>query len=433
MTTLIDRTVEPAPPPVPLPATPESPPARPDPDEVGGPGGRNVLRLLTLCLAFNIFGMRLGLPLSSTGIPLLLPFGYGVAVYLRLRGEIMLSPTRTLGYLAAMGVCSFAAYLSFSRGRVDTSLTSLVLLIATYGPFCFGLRPNRKPLFDRVLSRFVTLTSVLAGLAVLQFALQLVGWHYTDVLGHIVPHGFLLQNFNTSYPVQYGASLYKSNAFVCLEPSYCSQFLALGLVAHIVRGASGRRVALYILAILSTVSGTGLLLLAGAVVVLSVRRGPRFTAAALLLIAVVVALLSFTPAAKPFESRLTETKSNQSSGSLRFIQPYNRMWAGLGKDPASVAFGQGPGFADRDGATFMSDTGLPLNYAMLPKLVLEYGAVGAAFFLIFLLPAFARGSPSGELSGATLVFVTVLSGSLLSPTIMFTPLILLVWFSRETR
>jgi hypothetical protein len=390
-----------------------------------------VLRLLTWSLAFNIFGMRLGLPLSSSGIPLLLPVVYSIVIYLRLRGEMVLSAGRTMGYLTAMSACTLAAFLSFARGRTDTSLTSLMLLIGTYAPFCFGLRPDRKALFDRVLGRFVTLTTVLAWLAVAQIVLQLVGWKYTDILGTIVPHGLLLHNFNTSYPVDYGASLYKANGFFCLEPSYCSQYLALGLVAHIVRGASWRRVLLYILAILATVSGTGLLLLAGAMIVVSIRRGPQFAMSVLLLVGIIALVISLTPAATPFQKRLTETSSSQSSGSLRFVQPYSRMWNGLGKDPLSVAFGQGSGFADRDATTFFEGTGLPLNYAMFPKIILEYGVVGSVFFLAFLASAFTRGSPSFELSGATLVFVTILSGSLLSPTVMYTPLVLIVWFARD--
>ncbi len=394
-------------------------------------GERTVLRLLTLSLAFNIFGMRLGLPLSTSGVPVLLPVVYGIVIYLRLRGEMVLSAHRTMGYLAAMAACTFAAYLSFARGRSDTSLTSLLLLVATYAPFCFGLRPDRKALFDRLLGRFVTLTTVLAWLAVAQIALQLAGWKYSDLLASVVPRSFLLHNFNTSYPVQYGASLYKANGFICLEPSYCSQYLALGLVAYIVRGAHWRKVLLYIVATLATVSGTGLLLLAGAMVVVSVRRGPRFAATVLLLVGLVALAISFTPAAAPFEKRLTETSSSQSSGSLRFVQPYSRMWDGLGKDPASVAFGQGAGYADRDATTFFDNTGLPLNYAMLPKIILEYGVIGSAFFLIFLYSAFTRGTPSTELSGATIVFVTILSGSLLSPTVMYTPLVLIVWFARD--
>ncbi|MGF7239496.1 MAG: hypothetical protein ACQSGP_31750 [Frankia sp.] len=413
---------------------PDAPPAaaRTDEAELAARGGeRAVIRLLTLSLAFNIFGMRLGLPLSTSGVPLLLPVVYGVVIYLRLRGELVLSAHRTMGYLAAMAACTFAAYLSFARGRSDTSFTSLMLLVATYAPFCFGLRPDRKALFNRVLGRFVTLTTVLAWLAVGQIALQLAGWKYSDLLGSVVPHSFLLQNFNTSYPVQYGASLYKANGFFCLEPSYCSQYLALGLVAYIVRGAHWRKVVLYILAILATVSGTGLLLLAGAMVVVSVRRGPRFAASVVLLVGIVALAISFTPAAAPFKKRLTETSSSQSSGSLRFVQPYSRMWDELGKDPASVAFGEGSGFADRDATTFFEDTGLPLNYAMIPKLVIEYGVVGCLIFLIFLYSAFTRGSPSTELSGATIVFVTILSGSLLSPTVMYTPLVLIVWFAHD--
>jgi hypothetical protein len=411
------------------PALPASPPT-----EAAGSvdrGERTLVRLLTLCLAINIFGMRFGLALSTSGVPVLLPVVYCVVAYLRIRGELVLNVWRTFLYLMAMTVCTLAALLAFGRGASDASLTSLILLLAMYAPFCYGLPPDRLYLFDRILGRFVTMTTVLAWLSIAQFGLQLIGLPYSDVLGSLVPSSFLLHNFNTSYVVQYGSSLYKSNGFVALEPSFCSQFLALGLVAHIVRGANWRRVAVYLLAILATVSGTGLLLLAAAMIVLSVRRGPKFAATVLMFIGLAVVVVSFTPAAAPFEKRLTETSSSNSSGSLRFVQPYDRMWAGMGKDPTTVLFGSGPGFADRDAVAFLDVTGLPLNYALLPKVVLEYGVLGCAAFLAFLIPSFVRGSPSAELSGAVLVFVTVLSGSLLAPDVMYTPLVLLAWFARD--
>jgi hypothetical protein len=275
------------------------------------------------------------------------------------------------------------------------------------------------------------MTSILAGLALAQFALQLAGWAYDDIVANIVPPNLLMQDFNTSYPVQYGSSLYKSNAFVALEPSFASQFLAFGLVVSILRGGRWWRIPLFVLAIIATVSGTGVLLLAAAFVLLSVHKGLRFTMIALSGVALVVLVVSFTPAWEIFAARATETSSSSSSGNLRFIQPYTRAYDRLSADPVAALLGNGPGWADRDAHQFFTETGLPLLYAMLPKLLLEYGLVAGVLFLSFLLAAFIRGSPSFVLTGSVLVFYVALSSNLLNPAIVFIGLLLLSWFTED--
>jgi hypothetical protein len=240
-----------------------------------------------------------------------------------------------------------------------------------------------------------------------------------------------MHGFNTSYPVQYGSSLYKSNGFVALEPSFASQFLAFGLVVSILRGSRWWRQLLYVLAVLTTVSGTGVLLLAIAMVLLALHKGLRFTMTALAGITLVITIVSFTPAWEVFASRATETSSEESSGSLRFIQPYTRMYGYIDASPVSTLVGNGPGWADRDAAKFFAKTQRPLLYALIPKLFLEYGIIAGVLFLSFLVTAFVRGSPSFVLSGTVLVFYIVLSSNLLNPVIVFLGLLLLSWFTED--
>ncbi len=406
---------------------PEPPAAVTDPA-----ADRRTLRLLTVLLFGEVFLQRLAVPVGSTQVPLMLPGVLVGAVVLLAWGDLAANMGRTRAYLIAMAACVSAASVVFIRGLDDNSLTSLLLLVVTYAPFCYGLRADvSATLFPRVLDRFAIMTEVLAGLAVAQFGLQLAGWHYRDIIGGILPPDLVMRNFNTSYPVAYGSNLFKANAFVCLEPSFCSQFLAIGLVVSVLRGVRWWRLLLLVVAILATVSGTGVILLAAALVLLAVHKGPRFAITAATGLALVVTIVSFTPAADVFAERATETSTSSSSGSLRFVQPYTRTFDRLGGDPLTVLFGSGPGWSDRDADQFMHNTGLPLNYAMLPKLVLEYGLVGGTAFLALVVLAFARGSPSFVLSGAVLVFFTVLSSSLLSPVVVYLGLLLVTWFARD--
>jgi hypothetical protein len=390
------------------------------------------LRVLTILLVCELFLQRLVVPMAGTGVPVILPITFvGAAVLVR-RGQLRTNLVRSRAYLIAMTACVLVAFTSFARGEQDVSVNSLLLLVVTYAPFALGLsREQAKTLLPRMLDRFVVLATVLAGLAVAQFVLQLVGVHYVDWLGKVVPSSFLAQNFNTSYPVRYGSSLYKSNALVSLEPSYASQFLAAGLIVSVLRRPRVWQIVLFLAAILATVSGTGILLIGFASVLLAVHKGARFTLTALAVLVVLVGALSLTPAAKVFASRATETSSSGSSGNLRFVTPYVRTYDKLAANPERALFGNGPGWSDRDSQAFTARTGLPLNYALLPKLLLEYGLVGAIGFLVFMAAAFIRGSPSFVLTGTMLFFYVVLSNSLLNPVVSSLVLVLLSWFCAD--
>jgi len=404
----------------------------PDAAQRDAESDRSTLRVLTVLMFCELFLQRISIPVGGTGVSIVLPILLFGGFLLVARGSLRVHLVRTRTYLIAMAACCTVAYFGFTRGGDNVSLNSLMLLIVVYAPFCLGLsRTHSEVLLPKLLDRFVVMTSVFAGLALLQFGLQLLGWQYTDVLANIVPSQFLAQDFNTSYPVQYGSTIYKSNAFLGLEASYTSQFLAIGLVVSVLRHARWWRYPLYLLAILTTVSGTGVLLLGVAGVLLAVHKGVRFTVSALAIVIVIVSVLSFTPAADIFASRATETSSSQSSGSLRFVQPYTRMYDDMAQHPSTALLGHGPGWSDRDSADFLARTGLPLNYALVPKLMLEYGLIGGIAFLIFLATAFVRGSPSFVLSGSLMFFYFVLSSSLLSPVVGYLVLLLLSWFCED--
>ena len=363
---------------------------------------------------------------------MMLPLVLLGTAYLLVRGDLTISIGRTQAYLVAMAACVGAGASAFLRQADHTSFTSVLLLVVIYVPFCYGLKgEHRRSLLPLVLDRFVLITTIVAGLAVFQFLIQVAGWHYSDLVGSWIPPDFVMKNFNTSYPVQYGSTLYKSNAFIGLEPSFTSQFLALGLVVSVLRSARWWRMLLFVLALLSTVSGTGVLLLGAALLLLAVHKGLRFTVTAAAVVSLVVLGLSFTPAAEIFAQRATEASDSGSSGNLRFVTPYQRMYHLMADDPVSAVVGNGPGWSDRDAATYLARAHQPLNYALVPKLFLEYGLIGGFAFLVFLVTAFVRGSPSFVLSGSVIVFYVVLSSSLLSPVVGYLALLLLSWHTND--
>jgi hypothetical protein len=86
-------------------------------------------------------------------------------------------------------------------------------------------------------------------------------WAYEDYLKTFVPAQFLAQGYNTSFPMEYGSSIVKANAFVFLEPSFLSQFLALALVVGVIVRVRSWQLLVLALGMASTLSGTGILLL----------------------------------------------------------------------------------------------------------------------------------------------------------------------------
>jgi hypothetical protein len=382
---------------------------------------------LKTLLVVDILLQRVAVPVG-TGVSIMLPVTLLVAAVLVQNKSLLVDVRHTRLYICAMAAATAAALTAYSSGPVDVSFTSWLLLVCTYLPFCLVVRQTQRAIYEAVLDSFIGIVSVVAVLALVQYASQLLGWTYQDLLADVVPPKWLLSGFNTSYPLQYGSPIYKSNAFVCLEPSACSQLLGLAILAHLRRGGSWRRILVLSAALLTTVSGTGVLILGAGLVGLSVKKGLIWTLRLFLVSVIAILALSLTPAFSLYSSRATEAKNSDTSGSLRFVQPYTNMWTEMA-DTHVLFLGQGPGYGDRQSKRYIANTGLPLQYGTLPKLVVEYGIVAAVIFLSLILTVFTSGPGGIGLKAAVLVFYFVLGGNLLAPGVVYLCLILTGWFS----
>ena len=380
---------------------------------VDGPAVRRVAIALRLMVLSLVILQRFAVPGLSTA--LCLPIVLAILVYLLRDGALVLDTLRTRLYLLALGACCSATLLSSAYFGDDWSLKSLTLLIVLYIPFCFQLRPDLRHLYRPLLEFFTKIMVVVAFVALAQSAAQLAGWRYQDPLA-VAPSQLLLQTYNTSYPVQYGSPIMKANAVVFLEPSFCSQFLAIALLMQLLLGGHRWRLPLYAGALLATVSGTGLLLLGVGLAVLSIRRGPAFMARVLLLLTVTVAVIASTPLGEILASRSTEQVEVNSSGNARFVAPYALVATGLTRDTATLVIGRGPGIVSRTvGFEHFNEERIEANYPVVPKLAAEYGLIAAVLFCGFITVALVYRTPSVTVSAAMLMLYFVLSGSLLQP------------------
>lgn len=354
---------------------------------------------------------------------LAVPFGGGVSfalvvvlagvVYLLLSGALVEDRLRAGLYLLATALSLLAAASAFALGR-EGSLSSVLLLVVLYAPFAYVLRPELGGVYPRLLDFFCGLMVICAVLSLGQWVAQVAGWQYSDPL-RVLPERLVLQGYNTTYPLEFGSEIEKSNGFVFLEPSFCSQFLALAAIVQLVRGGHRWRVLLFVAGIIPTVSGTGLLLLALGLVVLSLRRGPLWSFALLGASVIVTAAVAFSPWGELFAARAAEARTSESSVSLRSVDPYQRAYAQLGADNLSPFIGGGPGLVEREADDHFLRTDLSVAFPVIPKLIAEYGLIAGTSFVLFAVVALWSGAPSPTIAASVLLMYLALSGSLLQP------------------
>jgi hypothetical protein len=380
---------------------------------------RRVMTVLTAIIVSITALQRFALPLGGV----LLAVSVGVALvgigYLLYHGDAIENPAATRVFVVAMAVCFLAAGIVMLRSGVG-SITSLIYLPVIWAVFCFRLHPSRHHLYERVLDRFEKFMVFFAAIGVLQTITQALGvWTYVDVVKQFTPNAFLFTGYNTSYPIQYGSAIIKANGFVFVEPSVYAQFLALAVLSVLVRRAAAWRAVVLAVALVCTISGTGLLFLGFGIAVLALRRGGRWTARIVAAVVVIGGVALLTPFGQIIASRTGETSQTNSSGSLRFVQPYQRILESWGDDPVSLLIGQGAGSADRLADQIFAATGLPINFSGLAKLVMEYGAPAAILFAAFVALAITRQAPSPTLAFAAVFASAFLTGSLLQPQVLY--------------
>lgn len=394
-------------------------PARPR-----GAGARSgSIIAIQILLLTVILLQRFVLPVPGLEVSLALPVALLVTTVLLLSGQVVADVRNTVLYCCAIGACVLANTISTTVSALGSSFTSVELLAALYLPLCFRMRPALRRRFPEVLEFFQKIMVWAAVVCLLQLLAQLAGWQFTDVMREVFPANLLVapDAYNYSYEIYYGSSIQKSNGIVFLEASFASQFLALAIVVQILLGRGRLRLVLFGAALVSTLSGTGLLLLATGLAVLALRRGGQWAVRACIAVAVAALVVSFTPAGDLLSARADEPTQGGSSGNMRLVAPYVNVAEAVTKSPEALLFGRGGGSIDRD-TGFFNPHGRLVDYTALPKVVGEYGLPAGLLFVAFIISVFLMRVPSPTLGLSACMLYFVLSGSLLQP-----PIVVLCW------
>jgi len=336
-------------------------------------------------------------PLAPLGLGLDLPLIVGATLVGLASGLLRVHTGRLMVYLAML------AWLGCTQlfRAAPFSATSIALLATLFLPLTLQLRapstaadgaqrlPTATPPLAGALRALSGLATFFAACGVLQFGLQyVVGPAAAFPMEHGVPASWLIEKFNPLIPVVYGGATFKSNGVFFLEPSFFSQFMALGLLLELSQRSRLWRVALLVAALAVSYSGTGLIVAAVGLLGLVVVKGRwdllLLGALVALVLVVMGKLMGDLLPLQPILSRASEFQSVHSSGSARFvawIDMFNLQWW---PQPERVLFGAGAGSF----ATHAALARQPTAEMSFSKMLFEYGVTGALLFFGFLVYAF---------------------------------------------
>jgi hypothetical protein len=358
--------------------------------------------------ALGVATQRLALPLGAQAqLPVAFLIYWFAVFWLGLEGII--TPLKTMALVLGL---AFGAVLTCSMLATGIpQLSSLAYLLALYVPFSFGTTGAIGPHHMRRAGRFfVSMMMAFALLAIMQFATQrFLHMPYVDPLGSL-PDAVVLQGYLTSYPIFYGADLYKSNAYLFVEASLLSQFLGLAIIIELSLFRRVLPLILLVAALATTFSGTGALLIAAVSPLLFMRywSNPRTIVLGLLAIGVMTAEIATHP---ELLSRIGEFGGRDTSASARFVEPYLMMVRESFGDVASFLFGHGAGAANR----LVTSSDSLVNFSAVPKAVIEYGLLGGGAMLLAIVFRIALSGQPAIVAIALIVMHYFLSGALLQP------------------
>lgn len=356
--------------------------------------------LLVAIIPLQRFGVNFGSYSLNVGLPAI----YALLAIGALGGVVVVSPSR----LALFAACACLALLSTLVNDSQASGSSVLLLLVMYLPFVFVLTPGSGLDHDRVTRTFSNLAFACAIAGIAQFYAQFfihADWLFDFT--RFVPAALRgPQGFNTAIPV---GSLYKSNGFFFREPSGFSFMMALALLTECLSRRRALRIACFVLALLLSYSGTGLLaLIIGTLLPPNrktlARAALAIGAGALVLWFLGDALnLSFTL------KRASELDSDRSSGYIRYVAPMHLLLDAARADPASLWLGHGPG------TIFRTQTGYEFHDPTWAKLIFEYGLLGfAGFVTLFASTLLGAGAPA-RIRIVLFAAWLIMGGHLLSP------------------
>jgi hypothetical protein len=343
------------------------------------------------------------------------------------RGVVVVDSTRLICWLTA---ASLAGILMLVQSRVvvvsRVSVSSWALVFVVWLPFVLRLTQRGVPAYMAMLRHITTITTALGVASIAMIGIQLAGVPYEDWFAQIVPKSLQLHGFNTSYPIEFGSPIYKSNAFIGLEPSIVSSLLGVGALAAILTSAPTWKFVVLIAGLVATVALSGMIIVFIGILVMILAPGSRRLAARYAAIFVLAALAGwFTDVGKLVFERVGEFNSDSSSTSLRVFEPYRILLPQWTQHLAGAVLGYGPGSSQ----DLANETNIESLLVTTPaKIFFEYGLLGGLVLGGFVLVCF-WGAPSRTFSISLLASIWLFQAGLATVVIVLPVLVTLTLWS----
>lgn len=332
------------------------------------------------------------------------------------RGQLKLFPPSLVALLA---ICSIAGLSSMFSASTEVSVTSLLLLVGCQLPWM--VRPSAPISYERGWQIYQSIAVLICVAGVFQFLIQFAIGNAAFSIDRL-PKGIIVYGYNLIIPLNYGATIIKSNGVVLVEPSVFSQVIAVALIFEL---SCRRRVwamALFSLGLIVSFSGTGLvvaMVFGGWLVLALAPKAPVSIVVLVVLLIAVFALGGFEYAV----NRAPELVVENSSGNARFLSMFAVLDRDIFTSTWSTLFGRGAGTV-LDGAKSVSFDIFDATWA---KLIYEYGLLTGGIYVAMVF-AFALRS-SAVTSYALLLVYFVMGGYLLNPAMTGIVAVMMAWLS----
>lgn len=322
---------------------------------------------------------RFAIPASGLKISLATPLVLGLAAWAVLSGTLVIERRRMALYcgLCAVALFSVATQINLPLAMAPRmSLTSLAywLAITAFAVLRFRHSVNEAGFF-RIVSLALAAIAV-AGLV--QFVVQFAGLSFFAFTGTVPDDLLIEEQYAVVIPIDRG--LFRSNGFFLVEPSVFSQFMAVGVIVEALYFRRAVFLALFFAALLSSVSGTGWMVLGSYIAVLAISAGRRGLLGAILLAA--GCALAFTAlsvvlpeVADMMSGRIHEFTLPGTSGHERFVTPFLALQDLLDAAPWVSVTGVGPGASEQLIIPYIYHLNTPV------KVLMEYGVFGLMFYI----------------------------------------------------
>lgn len=332
-------------------------------------------------------------------------FLVGAVVAFVLTGHAVFRPLRFIVFLTIVAMLGAGSILAFG-GAV--SLAALVIGIVLYTAFIFVV-PCSAATYAGIARGFLGIVTFIAVIVLAQWLIQFARLPFLH-LQNVVPDALFYHGYNYLQPVRWASPLLKPNGIFMLEASHTSQLLAIGIVVEMCLDRRLGRLMLFGAALLSTLAGTGVLILLLTAPFLLPQVPRRFIAPAAIAGVLVLAIAYGSGIVSYFTSRLVEFGQEGSSGNGRFIEPYQFMIDVALRDLRDLFAGVGIG-----NAKHLQGRSQTIVLTPLAKTIIEVGVPTAIAWMAYFHVAMFRSVAPLPIIVALILQFDLMNGSLIVP------------------